>query len=190
MSKLKELQAATSLRQVASLLNVKAGMLSFQLYKKPKAGLYNKFEIPKRHGGMREILAPERELKLLQYRLSQLLQECLSEINAANGHPEDVNHQGIAHGFKRYHTIMTNGRPHVARRFVFNVDLHDFFGSINFGRVRGFFLKDKNFKLHADVATVKAGTIDFTKFNLILERVVKVIDDYEARLKVSKVVKT
>lgn len=156
MSSLKELQNATALSQVASLLKVKTGMLSFQLYKKPKAGLYEKFEIPKRHGGMREILAPERELKLLQHRLSDLLQECLTEINAANGHVEDETHQGVSHGFKRYHTIMTNGRAHVTRRYVFNVDLHDFFGSINFGRVRGFFLKDRNFKLHPDVATVIA----------------------------------
>lgn len=51
---------------------------------------------------------------------------------------------------------MTNGRAHVTRRFVFNADLHDFFGTINFGRVRGFFLKDKNFALHPDVATVIA----------------------------------
>lgn len=156
MSSLKQLQAATSLGQLASILEVKSGMLSFLLYKKPKTDLYKKFDIPKKHGGKREILAPEPTLKLLQHRLSKLLQECLAEINAAHGHVEDENHQGIAHGFKRYHTIMTNGRAHVARRYVFNVDLHDFFGSINFGRVRGFFLKDKNFKLHSDVATVIA----------------------------------
>ncbi|MES1983212.1 MAG: retron Ec67 family RNA-directed DNA polymerase/endonuclease [Pseudomonadota bacterium] len=156
MSSLKELRKATSLTQIASLLGVKAGMLSFQLYKKPKEGLYKKFEIPKRHGGMREILAPEKDLKLLQHRLSDLLQDCLNEINVANGHPEDKTHQGVSHGFKRHHTIMTNGRAHVTRRHVFNVDLHDFFGSINFGRVRGFFIKNKNFKLHPAVATVIA----------------------------------
>lgn len=156
MSSLKKLQTATSLSQVAALLDVKPGMLSFQLYKKPKAGLYKKFEIPKRHGGKREILAPESELKLLQHRLSNILQECLSEINAAHGHVEDESHQGVAHGFKKHHTIMTNGRAHVARRYVFNVDLHDFFGSINFGRVRGFLMKDKNFQLHPDVATIIA----------------------------------
>ena len=156
MSKLQELQAATSLRQIASLLMVKPGMLSFQLYKKPKSNLYKKFEIPKRHGGAREILAPENDLKLLQHRLSKILQECQLEISESLGHVEDKDHQGIAHGFKRFHTIMTNGRAHVTRRYVFNVDLHDFFGSINFGRVRGFFIKDKNFSLHPDAATVLA----------------------------------
>ncbi len=153
---LKKLKEATSLKQVADFLGVKPGMLSFLLYKKPKAGLYKKFEIPKRHGGVREILAPESELKLLQHRLSNLLQECQREINKILGHAEDETHLGVAHGFKRHHTIMTNGRAHVARRYVFNVDLQDFFGSINFGRVRGFFIKNNNFSLHEDVATVLA----------------------------------
>lgn len=153
MSNLKQLQDATTLGQLAKLLNIQFGMLSYLLFKKPKANLYKKFDIPKRHGGVREIHAPEHDLKLLQYRLSVLLQECAKEINASHGHVEDKKHLGIAHGFKRHHSIMTNGRAHVARRFVFNVDLHDFFGSLNFGRVRGFFIKDKNFRLHESIAT-------------------------------------
>ena len=105
---------------------------------------------------MRETLAPESDLKLLQHRLSKLLQQCTVEINALRGHIETADQLGIAHGFKRFHSIMTNGRAHVTRRFVFNVDLHDFFGSINFGRVRGFFISDENFKLHPDTATLIA----------------------------------
>lgn len=156
MSQLTRLKAATSLSDVARLLEVKPGMLSFLLYKKPKAALYAKFSIPKRHGGTREIWAPDKDLKLVQHRLANLLQNCVDEINAARGHAEDDKRHGIAHGFKRKHTIMTNARVHVTRRYVFNVDLHDFFGTINFGRVRGFFLKDKNFTLHERVATVIA----------------------------------
>jgi len=34
--------------------------------------------------------------------------------------------------------------------------LQDFFGSINFGRVRGFFIKDRNFALQPAVATILA----------------------------------
>lgn len=153
MSNLKKLQDATSLGQLATLLNIKFGMLSYILFKKPKITLYKKFFIPKRHGGIREIHAPEPELKLLQYRLSVLLQTCVDEINSTKGTGGPVKNIGIAHGFKRHHSIMTNGRAHVTRRFVFNVDLHDFFGSVNFGRVRGFFIKDNSFKLHPTVAT-------------------------------------
>ncbi len=156
MSQLKALQAGTTLGDVAHLLGMKAGMLSFQLYKVPKALWYTKFHIPKTDGGQLEIWAPSVNLKLIQHRLAVLLEHCVAEINAAHGHVEDEEHHGIAHGFKRNHTIMTNAREHVTRRYVFNVDLHDFFGTINFGRVRGFLMKDKNFALHAKVATVLA----------------------------------
>lgn len=156
MSQLLALKKATTLSEVARLLDVKPAMLSFHLYLKPKTSCYTKFEIPKRHGGVREISAPEKDLKLIQYRLSLLLQNCVDEINAANGIFEDESHFGIAHGFKRKHSILTNARMHKTRRYVFNVDLHDFFGSINFGRVRGFFIKDKNFSLSEKVATVLA----------------------------------
>jgi RNA-directed DNA polymerase len=62
----------------------------------------------------------------------------------------------LAHGFKRDCSIITNAVKHRKRRYVFNVDLNDFFGTINFGRVRGFFIKDANFMLHANVATILA----------------------------------
>ncbi|MEY4507036.1 MAG: hypothetical protein RL297_1614 [Pseudomonadota bacterium] len=156
MTQLKQLRAATTLSDVARLLEIKPGMLSFLLYKKPKAVLYTKFDIPKRHGGTREIWAPDRDLKLVQHRLANLLQNCIEEINAERGYVEDGKRYGVSHGFKRKHTIMTNAREHVTRRYVFNVDLHDFFGTINFGRVRGFFLKNKNFALQDKVATVIA----------------------------------
>jgi hypothetical protein len=156
MSKLANLKAATSRQDLAELLGVKAGMLSYAIYKIAEANRYTRFEIPKRHGGTREILAPTVELKLIQRRLSILLQDCAAEINVAHKHAEDGTRFGISHGFKRHHNIMTNGRVHTTRRFVFNADLQDFFGMINFGRVRGFFLKDKNFALHPNVATVIA----------------------------------
>jgi hypothetical protein len=51
---------------------------------------------------------------------------------------------------------MTNGENHRRRRFVLNIDLEDFFPSINFGRVYGFFLKNKSFELKPKVAAVLA----------------------------------
>ncbi len=56
----------------------------------------------------------------------------------------------LAHGFKRDRSIITNAVKHKKRRYVFNIDLNDFFGTINFGRVRGFFIKDANFMLHRE----------------------------------------
>lgn len=151
MTQLIKLKSAKNLHYVAALLGFKASALSFILYKMAETAKYKKFDIPKRYGGARKICAPLPELKLIQRRLSDLLQNCVEEINKVNG----LNDR-ISHGFKRKRSIISNAKEHRNRRYVFNVDLTDFFGSINFGRVRGFFMKDKNFLLHSDVATVLA----------------------------------
>lgn len=151
MSQLSILKSAKSLRAVAALLGFKASALSFILYKKNDASKYKKFAIPKRYGGTRQICAPLPELKLLQRKLSDLLQNCAKEINEANG-----RNDSISHGFKRKRSIITNAKQHRNRKYVFNVDLAHFFDSINYGRIRGFFIKDKNFSLHPNVATVLA----------------------------------
>ena len=62
----------------------------------------------------------------------------------------------LAHGFKRGRSIVTNATKHKRRRFVFNIDIKNFFGTINFGRVRGFFIKNADFALHPSVATIVA----------------------------------
>lgn len=45
---------------------------------------------------------------------------------------------------------------HLGKKYVFNIDLDNFFGSFNFGRVRGFFIKNRNFALDPEIATVIA----------------------------------
>lgn len=151
MTQLTLLKSATTLHDVATLLGFKPSALAYIWYKKSNASKYKKFDIPKRYGGTRQICAPLPELKLVQRKLSDLLQNCVEEINRVNGREDH-----IAHGFKRKRSIITNAKEHRNRRYVFNVDLTDFFGSINFGRVRGFLLKDRSFLLHTDVATVLA----------------------------------
>lgn len=151
MTVLDILKSSKTLGDVATLLGYKASALSFILYKKSDASKYTQFDIPKRYGGTRQICAPSPDLKLLQRRLSDRLQDCIAEINKTN-----EQNDSISHGFKRGRTIITNAQEHRNRKYVFNIDLMNFFSAINFGRVRGFFLKDKNFSLHADVATVLA----------------------------------
>src|SRR5664279_5643304 len=151
MSQLQALRAASSLNQVATLLDFKPKAVAYILYKKPPATKYQSFSIAKRGGGLRQISAPSAELKLLQSNLSQLLQNCIEEINFSRKFGDQ-----LAHAFKRKRSIITNARKHLQRRYVFNIDLQDFFGTINFGRVRGFFIKDANFMLHPKVATVLA----------------------------------
>jgi len=151
MSTLAGLKAAKTLSDVAHLLHFRPAALSYILFKLSPTAKYRTFEIPKRQGGTRTIKAPTDQLKLLQGSLSVLLQNCLDEINEAKQRKNK-----IAHGFKRKRSIVTNARQHRHRRYVFNVDLQDFFPSVNFGRVRGFFIRDKSFELPGTVATVIA----------------------------------
>lgn len=139
------------MHDVAHLLGFKPKALAYILYKKPSAEKYTQFEIAKRNGGSRIICAPYPELMNLQRRLSDLLQTCTAEINAVR-RIDSV----LSHGFRRKHSIMTNAAVHRARRYVLNIDLENFFGTINFGRVRGFFLTNRDYGLHPKVATILA----------------------------------
>lgn len=152
LSILEKLRDAKTLDDVARLLGFVPKGLSFVLYKIPHAKKYVSFEIPKRGGGKRLIKAPEPRLALLQRRLAKLLYDCLDELK--KGAPP--LRRSLAHGFERKRSIITNASLHKRRRYVLNLDLEDFFPSINFGRVRGFFLKDKHFALQPKVATIIA----------------------------------
>jgi len=151
MTRLDMLKSASGLSGVAHLLGFKAKALSYILYKLPDVAKYSEFEISKRSGGTRTIRAPCAELKHLQRRLSNLLQDCIGDINT-----ERQVHTSISHGFRRKCSIITNATTHKGKRYVFNIDLTDFFGQINFGRVRGFFISNRNFELDPAVATVLA----------------------------------
>jgi hypothetical protein len=157
MSKLTALKSAKTLHDIAALLGFKASSLSFVLYKKGEAANYSRFEIPKRTGGTRSICAPAADLKKLQSNLACLLQDCAEEVDRLLKRSDQDEHPDkIAHGFKRRRSIITNARQHSRRRFVFNVDLENFFGTINFGRIRGFFIHDRNFLLTPKIATIIA----------------------------------
>lgn len=156
MSALKKLYDAESIANVADILGFQTKKLAYILYAQPDSLKYKEFDIPKKSGGVRRIAAPQGGLKLLQRRLADFLQDCLDEINKAAGDNQAKPFSQISHGFKRGLSIRTNAKKHRNRRYVFNVDLTDFFGSINFGCVRGFFIKDKRFHLNPKVATIFA----------------------------------
>lgn len=151
MPRLEALRAASTLKDIASLLYFTPKGLSYVLYKVPDTSKYKSFNIPKATGGVREIDAPIGPLKLLQARLADLLYDCLDEIEGAHPHRSKPSH-----GFHRGRSIVTNAIPHRRRRYVLNVDLSDFFGTINFGRVRGLLIKDAEFQLDPKVATIIA----------------------------------
>lgn len=149
MSRLESLRSASSLSDLAILLGFRPSAVSYILYKRTPTENYRAFAVPKKRGGYRTIHAPVEGLKTLQRRLSVLLQDCLDEIQQSNV-------DRISHGFVRKKSIVTNASQHYRRRWVFNIDLEDFFPSINFGRVRGFLMKNRDFAVHERVATVMA----------------------------------
>lgn len=150
MTKLSELKAATSLVELAFVLGIPASAIAYTLYIAP-GPKYTTFDIPKRAGGARKISAPNERLKDLQEKLADLLVECRREIEAA-----EPKRKIVSHGFRKECSIITNARQHRCRRYVLNLDIEGFFPAFNFGRVRGFFIKNQNFALHEKVATVIA----------------------------------
>lgn len=75
----------------------------------------------------------------------------MSELEAQN-----PRRWAAVHGFYPSRTIVSNAAVHRNKRYVFNVDLENFFGTINFGRIRGYFLKDRGFALSPTTATILA----------------------------------
>ncbi|QUS61119.1 reverse transcriptase domain-containing protein [Synechocystis sp. PCC 7338] len=127
---------------VARLLNLDYRRLAHHIYHVPTEQKYKTFTLPKKTGGERTISTPVSALKIIQWKLNQLL-TAVYEVKPS------------AHGFVQGKNIVTNAKVHAGKRFVLNLDLADFFGSVNFGRVRGLFMATP-YNLPAKVATVLA----------------------------------
>ena len=127
---------------VASILDVPFPFLTHVAYARRPDSYYVEWDIQKRAGGTRRISAPRSSLYVLQARLNRVLQ--------AVYHPK-----ACVHGFVSDRSTVTNATPHVGRRHVLNVDIEDFFPSLNFGRVRGVLLAPP-FEIGEDAATVSA----------------------------------
>ena len=125
---------------IADLLDVRYSDFNYWIYRTPEARRYTSFEISKKSGSPRKIDAPTTNIKILQQKLNQVLQSVYRP-------------KRCVHGFAPDRSVKTNAEKHVEREYVFNVDLKDFFPSINFGRVRGMFM-GKPYHLPVKVATV------------------------------------
>ena len=152
MTKLAQLRGVHTLPQLARVLDIKPASLSYILYWTPPERKYATFTIPKKGGGRRNITAPKPRLKMIQRKLAKLLLDIQAEMEKTRARSECR----LSHGFKEDFSIVTNAMAHRNKRYVFNADVKDFFPSINFGRVLGFFAKDRNFELPLNVATIIA----------------------------------
>jgi RNA-directed DNA polymerase len=127
---------------VADLLEVPRSKLAYHLFKSRPAAKYQTFHLTKKSGGTRTILAPVSALKVIQRKLAFVLNLVYSPKPSVNG-------------FVPARSIKSNAERHVQMKFVFNLDLKDFFPSINFGRVRGM-LRKQPYNLPDAAATVLA----------------------------------
>ena len=149
------LKQAKTKPELASILGVSAAFLTRTLYKPGVESHvnshYHQFDITKKSGGVRTISAPSNELKDIQRKLSDLLLNCKEVI-----HFDNKIKCTLSHGFERERSIITNARIHRGKKNVLNLDLADFFGSFNFGRVRGYFIANRDFNLDPHIATTIA----------------------------------
>ena len=83
---------------------------------------YREFRMPKRTGGKRKIVAPRTYLKTVQ---KFILRHILQKQRLSN----EVT------GFVRGRGILQNARVHRRAKYLLNIDLKDFFGSIHTGKI-------------------------------------------------------
>ncbi len=138
----KRFGSLSSRQDVADLLEISDKYLKSILYFRKEPLRYRTFVIRKRSGGDRHISSPPVALRILQGKLNHVFQ-LVCPAKSTN------------HGFVKGRSFLTNAGQHVGRRWVLNVDIEDFFPSINFGRVRGA-LMAKPCKVGPAAATVIA----------------------------------
>lgn len=136
----KDLSHLKSRTDIAALLGVSEKQLNY--ITSPNRNNYFEFTIQKRSGKERIINAPNGDLKYIQTKLSYELSKIYQP-------------RFTVHGFCKSKSIVTNAEVHKSARHVFNLDLKDFFPSVNFGRVRGLFLC-RPFNANKTVATTLA----------------------------------
>jgi RNA-directed DNA polymerase len=115
----KELQSA---KAFYAFLGVGAAERKF--LERHAAYRYTQASIPKRRGGTRTLLVPERRLMFLQRKTLELLQQLQSP-------------RAPVHGFIKTRGAITNANAHQTRPYLLNLDLSNYFGVITRRRVLG-----------------------------------------------------
>jgi hypothetical protein len=127
---------------LANFLGLTYTRLAKIIYKTDPAYKYHQFQIPKKNGGHRQISSPSKKLKAIQIKLKDVLYEI---------YPTKPS----AHGFAKTKSIVTNAERHLDKKYIFNIDISDFFGTIHFGRIRNLF-KSSPFNFNNTVSTILA----------------------------------
>ncbi len=139
-----------SIDELCSILGVQKGHLLYICYKRSDDLKYQSFEMRKKRGGFRKIDSPQKGLRVIQKKLAEIFEE-------------NIEFKSCVQGFIKSRGILENAALHKKSNWILNVDIKDFFGSINFGRVRAAFIA-KPFEFHPNVATVVAQICCFKNY--------------------------
>ena len=110
-----------NLRHLRFLLSIKKKM-QYKYFGADRKCSYRVFYIPKKSGGFRKIEAPSHELELIQRWIKSNILEKFHIADSATG-------------FKKNTSIVDNATCHCNKRYVLNMDIQNFFPSINYSRV-------------------------------------------------------
>lgn len=150
LDKLNRLKSAKTRLEFSDILEMKESSLTYIIYKLKDSEKYEKFDIPKKGGGVRRICAPRSGFRYLQQRIADIL-SCVVEGDLRKGVENSASH-----GNRKGRDIFTNAKKHKNKRYVFNIDIENFYGTITFPRVRGFFITNNKFRFDPAVATLMA----------------------------------
>ena len=117
-----------SFLDVANALEVTPSKLQWLIYERGASNIdhYLRYEIPKKSGGKRLISSPKKDMKKAQ---KWIMENILINL--------DVDKAAMA--FQKGLSIIDNASLHVKSKIVVRIDIKDFFPTITFPRVRGFF---------------------------------------------------
>lgn len=131
-------------QDVANFFNISLRHLNYLMYKMPSNKKYRSFTI-KTKNKERTILSPCKKLKKIQYQLKKELEIIYKPRSCANGFIKERNN-------------IKNANSHLSKRYIFNLDLQDFFPSITKKRVF-FLLKSNGLNFNTEVAEILAKLI-------------------------------
>ena len=117
-----------TLSDIASAMNLTTEDLVWLCYERSTTTTdhYTRFEIPKRSGGSRLISSPKPKMRLAQ---SWINLNVLGKITPSK----------YCYAFRPKISIVDNANQHMGKSVIAKLDVKDFFPSITFNRVRGYF---------------------------------------------------
>lgn len=117
-----------SLSNIAEAMGTSTDDLVWLCYERATSEVdhYTRFEIPKRSGGSRLISSPKPKMRSAQSWINLNILEKLTPSQ-------------YCYAFRPKTSIVDNAKQHVGKRVIVKLDVKDFFPSITFNRVRGYF---------------------------------------------------